>query len=1530
MKASLYFRNGSFSKENSLSPTSERKPVKSVKSETRRSRSKGKSNKIKDVKRTTKLPRSSSSPVLDHSNVNELQDWQISEEDRTWETQTESPIAVQSIESTNTSFTDKWTHSDLNENGIKTSDSGTSFENNETIAILETPLNSNSVFVPNSGFSSVLSSQDEGSFYSCHSDIPSITSSKTASPIIEYNIIETYKESNHNNEAHYTSDLKVVAGRCTEKEKAQDIEKELSEEVLGYVNEVMQEHSSMNPNELSQEDKLRVEEELKAFLQFYPIDDEEQRRKAEILISLKLSKNETEEHSYMNTYMTEEIPVEQCNVNEETELYTTPKHVEVEFNENFIVRAGETLIQNNTSLNNNDLESVTEANLDLDNSLNKEVANIFHNSDLHMEVSCLDNNNTQMTCANETATASMKEIDNNDRIVECNFENETIHFENNEIAVSCNIENTGITKSDKIEEPSYQFTNDIANIYQHCDSTDRTSETKNSKDLDSLYEFDSAIIKAEKSDFMETDSLYETDSAIIAASADSLEKDSLLEADSAIIAASSDVIDTDCLFETDSAIIAASKELLDMETVNIDDSDIMKRLKVSVEELKYWGKIETSEDVLVDRVSTEWDGCDPNDSDQWHIDKNIPLSREAKPQRHKRCRSVSNYEDENGSKVFDYKEMLFENKVSDKQESGEADSIISAVSLSSNNTLAANSCTDKPQSIIYHDIHENKDSLLESDTSVHPVSSAGETSSLTFHYNSIETQDKCASESLNSYIDKEDSATQLDVTCVDSKNAFEVPVSLINTNQNVESVGLVNELDFMNRPSDVDIDNSIFVSDDEEVSNESHLLKVDSGSVKAENSDDYIFVSDDDMEYLNANLQVERLQTVSIQEENILCIRTDEENQNNNEKANVNTCHELQVSEPAVSNSNSSSVEHFVNELSTVSEHTVFKSETKAPDKVDVSSTDNLTERSVEAQISYLQSSPSLNTVETDRSTVSQCEDETSPLAQSQASPKKRKPSKGRLAEKLSKPFFDISDKEKFASNDWSTFSTSYKSTSVLETTNTDGMVQINNVKSEGTLTESGDFRILNLYCQGETVDYVHEYRFVRTRSRSIDDEELTKSNIDLQKTANLEVRKVDKSSFTEDLAKDVDTENIQFLKTCFPHISEDELDCVLLNCANNVEWALNLLIDWKYHLDFTDEEKEKFANEILKCKRCPSPEITDTNNVNLNELYPDSLLNLCFKKIETENIAARDDLEKQLIQTGKERLDRIEDDNITKIRLRRSTSLSESSFDTSRSSVSASHSYESVRRSVSDPHQNMESVFLDSCNQHYGSGQTSNDFLIDPSKASNKEQKGHRVSFDLETTNLVTDKNIQYDNDEQITDKLQTPHAEQLTGSGLVDSKDSEGDTVNNENQINYINYKISENNITDTALVNDSVADDKNQIQVNDTSENDVGNETVQQPGGDVGEESPFVFTLMLDSSIISQLEHLFGPVGKNSIAGKHRPIFWISRVIILVAGLHNAASSTSDYRYRGRKFESQLDYSTFSEIVHEIISMVILSIC
>ena len=1447
----LIFSNGALSKENSPSPTLERKS-RVVKSESgRRSRSRGKSSKVA-VKRT-KNPATSSSPVVDKSDANELQDWQISEEDRTWERQTESPITVQSIDIADTFTTDKLTDGEPHNVGIKDTDIVLNLAHSGKEENMTVSSNSNFIDVPKSGLSSVLSSQDEGSFYSCHSDIGSIASSKNVSPLIGFNVIESGNKCNQ-----YVDETNQAETCQILKKKTMDIEMELSEEVLGYVDEVMAEHSNMNLSEFSVEDRNRIEEELKAFLQFYPINDEEQRRKAEILIGLKLSEMQMKCSRYVDTFVTEENLTAHCDIYEETELHNdTDNQRETDIGEQFIVHK-EDPISNSTANNESGTTNDTEPNIDLDSSLNNEVANIFHQSELKMEVSSLEH-----------------------------IENETLNDKQylNELNSNNLIERVDLDNSDDknvIEKKTEQTEIKGSNI-----STDIV-ETESGTVLDSFYDFDSAIIRAKKSDVLETDSLFEidsaiisastestdknflleTDSAIIAASAES-DKDSLFEIDSAIIAASTDKMDTGCLIETDSAIIVAGKEVLDEEPIVVDDADIMKRLKASVEELKYWGQASSSEESLIDKVSTEWEPSDESQNNKWLEEENEPPLSLAKPQRQRRHKSGSSIGEKTDLNKFESNETFIQNKIHCDEESGSTtdsnyDEIGSERNSAQTNCMHINTVEE---SYIFHEKHQNRSSHLESEdcVSVPPMIPEIITHSETHSdnkskiFNTLHDDKTCHAESHNYQIIVNES-DQLSVISTQPVNEFHVPLPVVEAYKKLDSVA-----DLPNRASNSELENSLFVSDDEEVTKD---IK-DAGFIK-DNSDDYIFVSDDDMEYLNANK--DNLNMISIQGD-ILVRNADSDNLIDNETTDISEYSKQK--DTARSESDilplNLQTEQCADKLFTESILTINRQGYLQPDNSD---------RNIEPIIPAVSQSethiipavsesethiiPAVSQSETHIiPAVSQSETEIASSAQNLVSPKKKKQqSKNRLRAKLQQPFFNLSDREKFASNNWSTFSSANSIGNNIENTNANSILQRNDILSKGTLTDSGDFRILNLYCQGESVEYVHEYKFVKTRSQSIDGE--VSSNGELLGNRIPAIRTIDKSTSTEDLETDPETENIQFLKTCFPNISEDELDCVLLNCAYNVEWALNLLIDWKYHLDFTDEEKERFSSDILKYKQCSSPEYTVKHNEIVKESKPESLLNMCFKKIEKENIAAREDLEKQLIQTGKERLDRIEDDNITKIRLHRSTSLSESSLNASKNSLYGLPSYESVRRSVSDPHQNYDSVFSSSYYQETSEKSLiSGDFLISPNQYSKSGIKGQTLLFNQDASDFVSD-------------KIPRNKAEGLT-LHVAEGNKCSSDNVKSEIQSSLCHVAIdngSEAVITDNASVHDSVVEVEKHKQFSQVDDNTEAGLDLYDSGPStlLDKESPVVFILTLDSNTIGQLEHLFGPLGKDSTTGKY----------------------------------------------------------
>ncbi|WAQ99673.1 N42L2-like protein [Mya arenaria] len=300
----------------------------------------------------------------------------------------------------------------------------------------------------------------------------------------------------------------------------------------------------------------------------------------------------------------------------------------------------------------------------------------------------------------------------------------------------------------------------------------------------------------------------------------------------------------------------------------------------------------------------------------------------------------------------------------------------------------------------------------------------------------------------------------------------------------------------------------------------------------------------------------------------------------------------------------------------------------------------------------------------------------------SPSSPKVKKPSKRRIAAKV--PFLDALDKEKFISTNWNSFPILSESKSPL-TINTGSGKLTQSIIDKQTDTERELFNILDDVNSGRFVDSSIQY--LTGNARKVIPVKETNGYFGngpvSEEVAN--VHMVHKSTSTTDLSPISDQEGVEFLQTSFPEFTAEELECVLETCDRHVEWAINLLLDWNYSLKFSDEEKKRFTDGMAKVQRCVSPDLVSAVSLEAPESAPPSLQDLCFNFVEDKHIATREELENQMIQTGKHRLESIEDDFVTRIRLNRSTSLTESSaFDT----TTSTDANLSLLRSLSSPSQ--------------------------------------------------------------------------------------------------------------------------------------------------------------------------------------------------------------------------------------------------
>ncbi|KAL4230773.1 NEDD4-binding protein 2 [Mactra antiquata] len=277
-------------------------------------------------------------------------------------------------------------------------------------------------------------------------------------------------------------------------------------------------------------------------------------------------------------------------------------------------------------------------------------------------------------------------------------------------------------------------------------------------------------------------------------------------------------------------------------------------------------------------------------------------------------------------------------------------------------------------------------------------------------------------------------------------------------------------------------------------------------------------------------------------------------------------------------------------------------------------------------------------------------------------------------------PFLNSADKKLFKTANWSSFPLISGETASVSSNGKD-VITDKVMNTVGTMTSIEYFNIVSSLNQGGFIDsdikYITGNPKTLARSFTIDSSRQKVSN------GPTEVCYVEKSTMTADLVTEDDADGLEFLRTCFPAVADDELECVLEICSNNVTWAINLLLDWKYNSELTEDDKKKFSVKLSEIQK-------DDNLINVQaedtKKGPGSLLDLCIAFIENENIGNRADIENQLIKTCKDRLDTIENDNRWKIKFGRSLSTGDSPVDKSKSKDVSDKSKNLLRLNSAEP----------------------------------------------------------------------------------------------------------------------------------------------------------------------------------------------------------------------------------------------------
>ncbi|XP_021340102.1 uncharacterized protein LOC110441305 isoform X2 [Mizuhopecten yessoensis] len=204
----------------------------------------------------------------------------------------------------------------------------------------------------------------------------------------------------------------------------------------------------------------------------------------------------------------------------------------------------------------------------------------------------------------------------------------------------------------------------------------------------------------------------------------------------------------------------------------------------------------------------------------------------------------------------------------------------------------------------------------------------------------------------------------------------------------------------------------------------------------------------------------------------------------------------------------------------------------------------------------------------------------------------------------------------------------------------------------------AGDLKVLNAVNRGEDPAHLMggraRYKILASHNkdihREVTDSDLSSEASSMMDKSVVPQHCVDRGTMTEENIE-VD---IEFLQSSFPAIPVDELSDVLHQCGNNLQWAIDLLLDWKYNLPLSSDDKDKFISRMCQLQKSPTlPKFSFSARPNSISRSPSSLLDMCVGCVESQHIAPRQDIEHQIIMSSQQRLNSIEE----KIRLKQTYS---------------------------------------------------------------------------------------------------------------------------------------------------------------------------------------------------------------------------------------------------------------------------------
>ena len=208
---------------------------------------------------------------------------------------------------------------------------------------------------------------------------------------------------------------------------------------------------------------------------------------------------------------------------------------------------------------------------------------------------------------------------------------------------------------------------------------------------------------------------------------------------------------------------------------------------------------------------------------------------------------------------------------------------------------------------------------------------------------------------------------------------------------------------------------------------------------------------------------------------------------------------------------------------------------------------------------------------------------------------KKKKSSKRKLAANFNVPFLDDSFKSEIKQNwNFPILESPPRETITKDDSTTD--VPVKETSNTATQIVDEDMRVLNIINSSgrdvrEFPDILYRIIFPRdhvlSRQNSVASDTLPSKSEENSETTLLDrsasARLIDRSTSTEEVLES----GIEFLENCFPSIREEELSQILEQCNYNVHWAIDLMLEWKYHLYLSPDDKNKFKDAMFKSASC-------------------------------------------------------------------------------------------------------------------------------------------------------------------------------------------------------------------------------------------------------------------------------------------------------------------------------------------------------